>query len=107
MKSPSKSKRESSRSATAKRKSSKKARASKKTPRAIKKARTRKGRIARAPTAKSRRPSPRRAVMEAAAAPGADLHAAPDPAGMTCSAGWEVTGYYTPRESDFHGTPQD
>jgi hypothetical protein len=36
------------------------------------------------------------------AAPGAAL----DPASMTCTNGWQVTGYYTPLETDFSGSPE-
>ena len=36
------------------------------------------------------------------AAPGAAL----DPANMTCTNGWQVTGYYTPVEADFSGSPE-
>ena len=33
-----------------------------------------------------------------------DSIALADPVGMTCTNGWDVTGYYTPLESDFNGT---
>src|SRR5262249_5676813 len=73
-------------------------------------ARSKPTRPARKRNARSRsKTSVRRKRVSArlSAAVSLDALTAADPPGMVCSDGWEVTGYYTPVETDFSGTSEE